>query len=173
MSLTTERSLDYLQMNRDAETKLQIGSRRWMLGLAEASNCEVQSYTCRTQLSSRSSELIAEESKPINKIAMGPDGLLWCATTGSSARCYDVGGFKWMGGGLPGGLPPPSPRTPARTASGKVFHAGPSPQMRHRQRLSRLLSSPWQSLFPSSDRTPIAQDPLCSVGLAKSQQAYI
>ncbi len=125
-------------------------------------------YFCRTHLTSRSSELMVEEADPINKIAMGPDGLLWCATTGSTARCYDVGGFTRIGGGLAGGLPPVSPRTPSRAASGKIFHAGPSPQVRHRQRLSRLsLVSVHDPLLLSFVALPLRQ---CS--LAAHEDCY-
>lgn len=55
-------------------------------------------------------------------------------------RCWsipppDFGGGGGGGGGSSGHLQPTSPRTPSRHSS-RVFHAGPSPQVRHRQRMS-------------------------------------
>ena len=121
------------------EPSFPIGEEKRVLTSCKASYSDVRrSAFCRTHLSTRSSELMFEEPNPINKIAMSPEGLLWCATTGSAVRCYDVGGFQWMSNGNGGPVPPPSPRTPAKSASGKLFHAGPSPQLRQRQRASEF-----------------------------------
>ena len=87
----------------------------------------------RTHLPSRSSELLFEEQAPVTRLAMDADTgrTLWCATTESSVRRWNVPPAEWGGAG---GAPPPSPRT-AR-GHGRIFQAGPSPQVRQRQRFT-------------------------------------
>lgn len=102
----------------------------------------------RTHVASRSTELLFQEQAPINKLQMSADGKrLWCATTSSSVRVWDVPPPDWGSGGGSGHHAPTSPRTPGRMC-GRVFHAGPSPQVRQRQRFSvgeLHLSPAWHS----------------------------
>ncbi len=132
----------------------------------------------RTQLATRTSELLLEEAAPVRRLALHePSGALWVATTATAARRWRVPPPPPALGAAPApGAAPAGARAPAGGAGGaggRMFVVGALPLVRARQSFDG--GAPRRPLAPARPTCPpaassvmlLAASPLCRAWAGK------